>query len=51
MGKGYYIGSCFQGNICRIRVKTIQARFIGVGRFRILGGPRGGQIRSRHMTS
>ena len=25
--------------------------FIGVGRFRILGGPRGGQIRSRHMTS
>ena len=24
---------------------------IGVGRFRILGGPRGSQIPSRHMTS
>ena len=24
---------------------------IGVERFRILGGPRGGQIPSRHMTS
>ena len=30
MGKGYYIGSCFQGNICRIRVKTIQARLLGI---------------------
>ena len=32
--------------------KTMTPNNIGVGRFRILGGPRGGgQIPSRHMTS
>ena len=35
----------------RLELGTARSTGIGVGRFRILGGPREGQIPSRHMTS
>ena len=44
-------GGCGEGERERAGGRILFRCSIGVGRFRILGGPRGGQIPSRHMTS